>query len=116
MLISGNEELQRWPEKWAPGLMNFVPAVAYHPCPNLPEQLSQPGDQFQPSPVHRLLTAALAVVAALDAPPLAVGVVLAGGGPEGALAVVGDAVGAADGAVRARRARHALLPALTYKE
>ena len=33
-------------KKWAPGLVKFVPAFAYHFCLNLPEVLSQPWDHF----------------------------------------------------------------------
>ena len=35
-----------WAKKWTPGLVNFVPAVAYNFCINLPEKFSQPGDHF----------------------------------------------------------------------
>ena len=36
-------ELQGSANPRAPGLVNFVPAVAYHFCLNLPEKFSQPG-------------------------------------------------------------------------
>ena len=32
--------------EWPPGLVNFVPAVAYHICLNLPQIVSQPGGLF----------------------------------------------------------------------
>ena len=32
--------LQGWAKKWSPGLVTFVPAVAYHFCLNLPENLN----------------------------------------------------------------------------
>ena len=31
--------LQGWAKKWVPGLVNFVPAVAYHFCLNLSEKI-----------------------------------------------------------------------------
>ena len=40
----------RWAKKWPPGLVNFVPAVAYHFCLNLPEKFSQPGAHFLAQP------------------------------------------------------------------
>ena len=43
---------QGWPKKRAPGLMNFVPAVAYHSGLSLPEKFSHPGDHFYPSSVR----------------------------------------------------------------
>ena len=39
----------------APGLMNFVPAVAYHICLNLPAAFTQPGassHRLKPIPIH----------------------------------------------------------------
>ena len=30
-------------KKWAPGLVNFVPALAYHFCLNLPAAFTKPG-------------------------------------------------------------------------
>ena len=32
--------------RWAPGLVHFVPAVAYHFCLNLPAVFSQPGNSL----------------------------------------------------------------------
>ena len=32
--------------RWAPGLVNFVPGVAYHFCLNLHAAFSQPGARF----------------------------------------------------------------------
>ena len=37
-------ELQAWAMKPFPGLVNFVPAVAYHFCRNLPAIFSLPGN------------------------------------------------------------------------
>ena len=34
----------------SPGLMNFVPAVAYHPCLILPAAFTQPGDHLLAEP------------------------------------------------------------------
>ena len=36
--------VQMWSKKLAQGLVNFVPAVAYHSCLNLPAGFSQPGN------------------------------------------------------------------------
>ena len=33
-----------WVKKWAPGLVNFVPSVAFHFCLNLPEILKRGAD------------------------------------------------------------------------
>ena len=41
----------------APGLVNFVPAVAYHFCLNLPKKFSQPGVRGLADPVIPGLTA-----------------------------------------------------------
>ena len=30
-------------QRWAPGLVNFITAVAYHLCPSLPAAITQPG-------------------------------------------------------------------------
>ena len=38
-----------------PGLVNFVPAVAYHFCLNLPEKLSQPGNGILAQPCTRII-------------------------------------------------------------
>ena len=32
--------------KWARGLVNFVPSLAYHSCLNLPEKFPQPWAHF----------------------------------------------------------------------
>ena len=34
--------LQRWAKVCAPGLVNIIPAVAYHFCPTLPAAFTQP--------------------------------------------------------------------------
>ena len=39
----GRLALQAWAKRWSLGLVNFVPAVAYHFFLNLPEKFSQPG-------------------------------------------------------------------------
>ena len=36
--------VQGWEKVVFPGLVNFVPAVAYHLCLNLPEKFLQPGN------------------------------------------------------------------------
>ena len=43
-----------WAKRWAPGLVNFVAAVAYHFCLSLPAAFTQPGAAFKASPVHML--------------------------------------------------------------
>ena len=48
----------------APGLVNFIPTVAYHFCLNLPEILSQPCDDFLP---HRCKRRTVREGAAYDA-------------------------------------------------
>ena len=35
------------------GLVNFVPAVAYHFCPALPAAFTQPGDHLLAQPCER---------------------------------------------------------------
>ena len=43
-LFEGTEDYtQEWIKSWAPGLVNFVPALAYHFCLNLPEAFMKPG-------------------------------------------------------------------------
>ena len=42
----------RWP---FPGLVNFVPAVAYHFCLNMPEAFSQPGNGLLEVPCTTLV-------------------------------------------------------------
>ena len=37
-------EIQGWTIRPSPGLVNFVPAVAYHFCLNLPAAFLQPGN------------------------------------------------------------------------
>ena len=43
-------EYTRGPRKWAPGLVNFVPALAYHICLALPAEFTQPGDHLLAEP------------------------------------------------------------------
>ena len=43
--------IQGLAKRWSPGLVNFVPAVAYHFYLALPVAFTQPGDH-QTSPVH----------------------------------------------------------------
>ena len=38
-------EIQGSARGWPPGLVNFIPAVAYHFCLALPAEFTQPGDQ-----------------------------------------------------------------------
>ena len=42
--------LQEWAKEWAPGWVNFTPAVAYHFCLNLAVQFSKPGAHFLVQP------------------------------------------------------------------
>ena len=42
--------VQGWAKKWIPGLVDFVPALAYHLGFNLPETSSQPGADFLARP------------------------------------------------------------------
>ena len=46
MLERASEKATRWAKKRFPGLVNFVPAVDYLFCLNLPEKFSQPGTHF----------------------------------------------------------------------
>ena len=39
-----------WAKRRSPGLVNFVPSVAYHFCLNLPWNFSQPGAHFLAQP------------------------------------------------------------------
>ena len=41
-----NGEAQSLAERRVPGLVNFVPAVAYHFCHNLPAAFTQPGTRL----------------------------------------------------------------------
>ena len=43
--------IQGWAKFPFPGLVKFVPAVAYHFCHDLLEQFSQPGALFLPMPI-----------------------------------------------------------------
>ena len=53
-LSYGLSHIYRGPAKlWSPGLMNFVSAVAYLFCLNLPAAFSQPGDQNFAGPCSR---------------------------------------------------------------
>ena len=47
---SGKSKIQCLPKRRSPGLVNFVPAVAYYFCLNLPERVLQPGDPFLVQP------------------------------------------------------------------
>ena len=42
--------VQEWVKFPFPGLVNFVPAVAYHFCLNLPKTFSQPGNGILAQP------------------------------------------------------------------
>ena len=41
-----NKIVQRWAKFPFPGLVNFVPAVAYHLCLKLPAKFSKPGNDI----------------------------------------------------------------------
>ena len=43
-------EIQGLAKKPAPGLVNFVPAAAYHFCLALPAEFTQPGDHLLAEP------------------------------------------------------------------
>ena len=49
-------EVQGWVKRWSLGLVNFVPAVAYYFCLNLPAKfLANVGPHLQPIPVVSVL-------------------------------------------------------------
>ena len=43
-------DIQGSTNRWAPGLVNFVPALAYHFCLNLPTAFTQPGARLLVEP------------------------------------------------------------------
>ena len=45
---------QGWARKWAPHLVHFIPAVAFHFFRNLSEKFSQPGAHFLAQPCTKL--------------------------------------------------------------
>ena len=50
------KHIQGWAKKWSPGLVNFIPAVAYHFYLNLPAAFSQPGNVNLTHPCMYLLS------------------------------------------------------------
>ena len=54
--------LQGWPKRWTPGLVNFITALAYHFCLDLPAAFTQPRDHLIAEPRTILGTAHLAFI------------------------------------------------------
>ena len=49
----GRERVQGLAKRWSPGLVNFVPALAYHFCLVLPAAFTQPGAHLLAEPCRK---------------------------------------------------------------